>query len=247
MPIGLVAVYSAAHNDNFLYLLADDNKVYRLFGSTKENVSSTALSHAIEAYTTVSDAIGSTYTFENHNFYELTFPTEGKTWVYPEETAQWFELVSSEGRYIGNSHAYAYRKNLVADYSNGNIYELDIDAFDENGTTVVRIRDTGPIHGELLGSPGKRIEMDRFELIMETGVGLTSGQGSDPVVMLSFSDDGGKTFSTEMWGQAGVQGEYTKVEWFALGSFFERIIRVRLSDPVLWSIHSANADMEAGI
>lgn len=248
IPIGLAAIHSTANNDNYLYFLADDNKVYTLIGSSKTNRSTIALSNEFESYTTVSDAIGSCYTFENQNFYELTFPTEEKTWVYSESTNQWFELSSDEGRYIGNSHAYAYRKNLVADYRNGNIYELDIDAYTENGTTIQRIRDTGPIHGELLGAPGKWVEMNRFELIMETGVGLSVGQGIDPVVMLSWSDDGGKTFSTEQWGEIGrLEGDYIKVEWFALGGFYSRIMRIKTSDPVFYSIHSANADMEVGI
>lgn len=248
IPVGLAAIYSAANNDNFLYFLGDDNRVYTIFGLTKENRSNIALSNAVDSYTVVSDAIGLCYSFDNQNFYQLTFPTEGVTWCYSESSGQWFELSSEGGRYLGNSYAFAYRKNLIADYRDGKIYELDLTAYDENGTTIQRIRDSGPIHGELLGAPGKTVEMTRFELIMEVGVGTASGQGSDPVVMLSFSDDGGKTFSTEMWGRIGkMTGEFVKVEWFALGSFYNRIIRVRTSDPVLFSIHSANADMEVGI
>jgi len=244
--IGLAAIHSTAHNDNNLYFLGDDNKVYRL--PTKQSVSDIALTHAIESYTAVADAIGLCYSFENQNFYQLTFPSENKTWVYSEPTNQWIELLSGNGRYFGNSHAYAYRKNLIADYRNGNIYELDINAFDDNGTTVKRIRETGAIHGGLVGAPGKRIEMNRFELIMEVGVGVSAGQGIEPVVMLSYSDDGGKTFSTERWGNIGHLGDYLrKVEWHGLGSFESRIIRISISDPVQLSIHSAAADIEVGV
>jgi len=244
--IGLAAIHSTAHNDNNLYFLGDDNKVYRL--PTKQSVSDIALTHAIEGYSAVADAIGLCYSFENQNFYQLTFPSENKTWVYSEPTNQWIELLSGDGRYFGNSHAYAYRKNLIADYRNGNIYELDINSFDDNGTTVKRIRETGPIHGGLVGAPGKRVEMNRFELIMEVGVGVSAGQGIEPVVMLSYSDDGGKTFSTERWGNIGHLGDYLrKVEWHGLGSFESRIMRISMSDPVQLSIHSAAADIEVGI
>lgn len=247
MPVGLGALHSTAHNDNFLYFLGDDNKVYRIVGSGKENISTIALSHELSGYV-VSDAIGATFSFDNQNFYLLSFPKENRSWCYSEDSGQWFE--PNESRYLGDSFVFAFRKNLVADHRNGNVYELDMDTFDENGSLVERFRDTGPIHGELLGGPGKRVEMNRFELIMETGVGRlpnTSDNRENPYIMLSFSDDGGDTFSTEMWGTVGKMSKYTKVQWHGLGSFYERIIRVKVSDPNFWSIHSANADMEVGI
>ena len=83
---------------------------------------------------------------------------------------------------------------------------------------------------------------------METGVGIVSGQGSDPVVILQISDDGGRTWGTEMREKIGKLGHFqTGVRWTALGAFYERILRVRVSDPVFLSIHSASADLEAGI
>lgn len=246
LPIGLAALHSVASNDNAVYFLGDDNKVYRI--PSKENISTTALTHAIESYLEVDDAIGYCLTFENQNFYVLIFPSADKSWCFPESSGQWFEL--TEGRYIGNSSVYAFRKTLIADHRNGNIYELDMEAYEENGTLVQRIRDSGPIHGELLGAPGKKIEFNRFELIMETGVGRlpsTSDDRENPYVMLQLSTDGGKTFGTERWGRLGQMGKHKRIYWTSLGSFYEAIIRVKISDPNFISIHSANADLEAGI
>lgn len=249
MPIGLGALHSPAHTDQFLYILDDDNQIQAIQGSSHQVVTPKAIVRAFSQYAVTSDAIGWTYNFEGQWFYQLTFPSADKTWVYPEG-GEIFEISSGSdgGRSIANSYAYAYRKHLVADHRNGNIYELDAETYDDVGEALIRTRDTGPLHGGLFGAPGKNLEMERFELIMETGSGLTAGQGSDPVVMLSFSDDGGRTFSEEEWGQIGKIGEYkTKVEWFALGTFESRIMRVRISDPVYCSIHSAAADIEIGI
>lgn len=247
-PIGLGALHSTAHNDNYLYLFGDDNRVYRITGSSKENISTIALSNAMDSYQTVSDAIGFCLSFDNQNFYLLIFPAEEKSWGFSESSGQWFEL--NEGRYIGNYHAYCYRKNIIANHENGDLYELDLETYDENGTNVVRFRDTAPLSGELLGAAGKRVELNRFELIMETGVGRlpsASDNRENPYVMLSLSTDGGKTFGTERWGRLGKMNKYTKIEWHALGSFQEAIIRVKISDPNLISIHSANAELSVGI
>jgi len=249
MPVGLAAIYSVSNNDNFMYFLGDDNKIYRISGAQKENISTIALTHAIKDYLIVSDAIGYCFSFENQNFYMLIFPTADRSWCYSEASGQWFE--PNKNRYLGNSFAHAYRKNLIADFNNGNIYELDVDTYDENGILVERFRDSGAIDGSLLGAPGKSIEFNRFELIMETGVGRlpsTDDNRENPYVMLSVSYDGGKTYGTEMWAQAGTQGDFIyKVEWHSLAGGYDLRVRVKVSDPNLWVILSASADLEVGI
>lgn len=249
IQIGLKALHSVASNKDSMYFLGTDSRVYRVAGGQSIAVTDRAMASAIEEYSDSTDAIGWCFTKDDQYFYQITFPTADKSFIYPEG-GQWFEVSSgvTGARYIGNSYAYAHGKHLIGDYRNGNLYELSDSAYDENGAVIRRVRDTGPLHGGLMRAPGKTIEMSRFELIMETGVGLVSGQGSDPVVMLSFSDDGGRTFCTETWGTVGQLGAYLwKVEWFALGSFMSRIIRIATTDPVKVSIHSAAADVEIGI
>lgn len=249
VQVGLGALHSAANDDDTLYFLGDDHQVYSMKGGASAvltAISTQPMAHAFKSYTTVSDAIGWCVQLDGQWLYILTFPTADKTWAYPAG-GEWFELSSGSegGRDIANSYVYAFRKHLVADYQNGNIYELADDVYTDNEDEIIRLRDSAYLHGGLFKAPGKEIEMNRFELILQKGVGLLSGQGSDPVVMLSFSDDGGRTFSTEMWGTVGVNGEFNwKVEWFNLGRFESRIIRIRVSDPVYWSIHAAAADIE---
>lgn len=244
--IGLQALYSVANTRDAIYFLGDDHQVYALNGSSYKAVSNLAIATEIASYSTRSDAIGFTANIAGQWFYFLTFPTENKTWAYTEG-GDWWEWSSNAGggRSRANSYMYIFGKHLVADYESGNIYELTPDVYTENEETIIRLRDTGVIHGGLFGAPGKDIEMSRFELIMETGIGLITGQGVNPYVMLSYSDDGGRTFSTEQWATAGRQGAFQwKVEWFALGRFTNRIMRIRFSDPCPFSIHSAAADIE---
>lgn len=249
MSIGLAAINSVSNNDRAMYFLGDDNHVYRIVKTSFEPVSNIWLHRTISEFSNISDAVGFCFTAEGQNFYCLTFPGENKSFVF-SETGGWFNISSgtSGGRSYANSYVFAHRKHLIADHRNGNIYEWDLDTYLDNNEPIVCIRETGVLHGGLFGKPGKTITMNSFELIMETGVGLISGQGQDPKIMLSFSDDGGKTFGTEIWGSIGKSGEFQKkVEWFGLGSFRDRIIRVKLTDPVFCSIHSASADLEVGI
>lgn len=247
IPVGLLALHSVASNQNFMYWLGSDNHVYRLSGGAHERITPFAIAKDIGALTSedVASAVGVCLATDAHKFYLLTFGA--KTYVFSEGTSQPFEIGASDARSWINGYAYAFRKHLVSDYRNGNIYELDPETFTNNGSTIKRVRDTAPLHGGLLGAPGKEVCINRFELIMETGRGAVSGQGVEPLVSLSVSNDS-KTWGTEMFGTIGRLGEFLwKIEWGPLGTFDACQFRVAISDPVYCSIHSAAADVEVCI
>jgi hypothetical protein len=80
---------------------------------------------------------------------------------------------------------------------------------------------------------------------METGTGLTTGQGITPQVWLQFSDDGGRTFSNEFFAELGAQGAFkTRAVWRRLGAGRDRVFRLSMSDPVRTAIIAANIDVE---
>jgi hypothetical protein len=75
---------------------------------------------------------------------------------------------------------------------------------------------------------------------METGIGLTSGQGSIPQVMLQYSRDNGHTWSNERWVSAGMIGRYkAEVRWARLGRAYDFVFKIRISDPVKRCIQGA--------
>ena len=75
---------------------------------------------------------------------------------------------------------------------------------------------------------------------METGVGLQSGQGIDPQIMMQYSDDGGRTWSSELWRDIGAVGKYkTRVKWNKLGVARDRVYMVEMTDPVFIQINEA--------
>ncbi len=256
IQVGLAALHSPAKNDNGFYFLGDDRRIYFVQGVQETNITTINLANVIEGFTTIDDAEGNCFQIQGQNFYVITFPTERRSFCFNESVGienGWFELSSATSeteRYFGSQFVYFNNKTYVTDTSSGDIYELDKNTFDEFGNAVIRIRDSANFHGGLVGAPGKLLTMNRFELVMETGVGSEDQDEDDegPFVMLSWSDDGGRTFSTEIFASAGRAGEFIwKVEWFGLGSFYNRIMRIRMTDSVYWCIHSAAADIEAAL
>ncbi len=250
--VGLGAINSIAKTDESFYWLGDDNTIYRAVGGSRQRISTDAISNAIQKFSRVDDAIGYTFTIQGQNFYWITFPSGNKTFIVNENLGEngWFELSSGVGvgetsaRYQGSSIISAYGKNIVADEINGNVYTLDLDTYKNNDEILHRARVSTSINGDLVGAKGKRIQMSRLELIMETGVGVIDGQGDNPRIMIEASYDGGRTFSAGTWARVGRLGEFVlQVEWFSLRTFYDLIIRVSTSDPVNYSIYSASIDL----
>jgi len=252
IQVGLGALHSVVSNDNGIYFLGDDKNFYFLKGTSYQRVSTIPIATEISAFDGVSDCEANAFTYQGQNFISFTFPGANRTFVLNESVgveSGWFELsasndIGTKKRYIGSSFLFFDGKTLVTDSANGNIYELSTNVYQDANLEVLRLRDTATFHGGMIGKPGKLITMSRFELLMETGVGTDS----IPYVVLQVSDDGGRTFSNEMWSSAGKAGEFIwKVEWLGLGSFYNRILRVKTSGNFFWSIHSAAADISVGL
>ncbi len=247
--IGLGAIHSVNNSKDFIYWLGSDSQVYRARGGQEQVISTAAISGAIQAYSYVDDAFGEVFTLDNKTIYLLSFPTENKTWCLIEELGLngWFELSAgiSDGEYNAGSILQVYNKIFIGDKSNGKLYELDFDTYDQAGEPWRRRRVIASINGDALGQKGKRVQMSRMEFVLETGTGLLSGQGDDPQIMIEASYDGGRTWGTGTWMKIGRLGEFNiRAEWYSMKSFYDMIVRITTSDPVAFNIYSAAIDLQ---
>lgn len=229
MQRGCGAKRSVAQEDNTLFWLGDDRIVYRADGYSPVRISTHAIEKAIQDYTTISDAVAFVYTQNGHKFYTLTFPTELVTWVYDIATGKWSQRQSFEkGRWRASGFAFQFNKNLVGDFENGNIYEINPNSYTENGATIQRIITLPNVFNDT-----KRIVFSNFIADFDAGLGLVSGQGSDPQVMMRYSNDGGYTWSNGLWGSMGQIGEYSqRTAWYRLGIGRQRVFELTVSDPI---------------
>jgi hypothetical protein len=86
--------------------------------------------------------------------------------------------------------------------------------------------------------------MSRLEIMMNTGVGVISGQGDKPRIMIETSYDGGRTWRAGTWASTGRLGEFIlKVELFNMKSFYDCMVRFSTTDPVNYSVYSSSVDL----
>ena len=243
---GCAAAFSIAEDDNTLFWLGDDGIIYRASGYTPQRISTHAIEEEIRKFSSISDAVAYFVTISGHKFYHLTFPTGKKSFVYDVSTGLWHERESFGSNYwrSGTTYARAYGKDIVGDAFQGRLGELDMDTFAEYGTTMQGILTGPPVH-----SDRKRIFHNKFELDIESGVGLTSGEGSDPQMWMDYSDDGGRTFSLRKpFRSMGKLGEYqARLRWTRLGMARNRIYRVTVADAVKRSIVGTHLDADMGL
>ncbi len=247
--IGLAAAYSVAKLDNGLFWLGSDSRgqgiVYRSNGYTGKRISTHAVEWQIQQYGDISNAIGYTYQQDGHAFYVLVFPSEDTTWVYDVSTELWHERAGfHEGQFVrhrGNCQMAYNGEVVIGDFENANVYAFDLNVYADNGSIQRWLRSWRAL-------PTGKNDLNRtaqhtLQLDCETGVGLNTGQGSDPQVMLRWSDDGGHTWSNEHWSSMGKIGRYGyRTFWRRLGMTMkirDRVYEVSGTDPVKITIMGA--------
>lgn len=231
--IGLASKWSVARlTESSICMLAKnpelgDVKVVKIEGYQYATVSTPELETIINGYTT-SNATALSYTWQGHPFYQLNFPTDGKSWLYDGLTNLWSEVSygSTEARHRGEISFNFLGKSYVTDFENGNLY-LHEESYSDNGE---------PFAAEIVGRhifDEKPVRLSRLWLDMETGVGTVSGLGENPVCILQISRDGGHTFGTEKQASIGKLGKYgTRVIFRRLGRAYDWVFKVRITDPV---------------
>lgn len=244
---GCAAKYSVASLDGGFFFLGNDRIVYRTNGYQLVPISTFPISQEIESYSTISDAYGFTYILNGHKFYCITFPTADTTWEYNITTNLWHErqsINSSQlnGQWRANTHAFFNNLNLFGDFETGIIYQADTSVYTENSTTILR-----KIVNATQFVNFSRTTLDRFTIMMDTGIGLLSGQGSDPQIMLRVSINGGKTWGFEEWQPIGLEGYYAQeVFWTSLGYCRSAIFELTYSDPTKFAIVGAFLNASIG-
>lgn len=247
---GLASAYAIAKEDNTVFFLGEDCIFYKMPAGSITRISTHALEHEWARYAVVSDAVCYSYTFAGHKFIGLTFPTQSRTFEFDIASGLWHERQSWDlnGNPMGLWRFFcvieAYGKTLVGDAFSGAVGYLSDTTYTELGNVMQGLAVAPSIHGDL-----KRMFHAGFYLDVETGVGIASGQGSSPQIMLDWSDDGGHTYTDQQeWTSLGAAGAYkTRVRWKRLGWSWDRRYRVTISDPVTRTILAAHADLMMGM
>lgn len=224
--IGCAAAWSVSVGVNTMRWVGRSSRggavVYRLDGYAGTRISTHAIETRLGDAATLTDAEALTYEQDGHLHYALTCPSmgvAGETIVLDETEHEWHDRSAwnaTRGReemWRVRGHAYVGQTHVVGSWDSGSIWALDLNTFDDDGA-ILRASRRAPY----LGAENAWATIDAFELGVENGVGLNSGQGSDPQIELRVSKDGAKTWWSAGNASLGPMGNYDdRTFWTRLG------------------------------
>lgn len=244
IDIGIQARYSLAKGPEGLFFLArtsqGDVSVVRMVG-TQFSVISDDIAWALSQMTSTDDAYAFLRRVNGRAIYQITFPSEDATYDYIVEEDKWVERKSyGYGRYMIAGHGFINGAHMMFDAESGNYYKEDFSVCTDNGQPIERIRRAPVIH-----QTNNKLMFREIVVEFEAGIGIATGQGSDPQAMLRYSDDGGHKWSNEIWASMGKIGEYgRRARWKKLGMSRQRVCEVTITDPVKVVMIAAYANVE---
>lgn len=230
---GLAGKFCVARVDNSVAWLDHEFKVRILRGGTAQIISTPEIAAHIEAWTDPGAARAFAFSLRNHAFWGLRHPDgcviwdasarPGDAWHLRES----YEEVTWKCAYMGSRPG----QTLVGDADTGALYALDGAAHDEAGEYLIR-----EVRTNTIGPGGLPFTLEGVEIEVETGVGLVSGQGSDPEAWLYLSRDSGRSYGTRMTRKIGARGDRERRVVFGgpYGQFPPHggVLRFGLSDAV---------------
>lgn len=237
---GLLARNAVMRSNGTLIYPADDNNVYRQNNYNREKISTNEVTRLIEADASPSTIFGFSYDRQGHQFACLT----GSNWTrcYDSATGAWHARESYHQTTWRARHSVrAFGKTLVGDALTGKIFYLDKDTYTEDGGLFVWKVISPPLH---VFPNGAILDAVHFDLA--TGYGTLTGQGSNPLVMLRTSTDGGNQFGNYRELSLGITGnKHVRVTARRLGKFGPKgvVFDLSISDPVVRALVGCDVEI----
>jgi hypothetical protein len=237
---GLAAVWSRAQVNNTVIFLGQNPQgsvqVMMLNGYVPTRISTTDIENIINSFSTFSDGVALTYIVDGHPMYQLTFPTGGRSFLYDTSTNLWSEVqtgLALLAPHFARLGIVFNSENYVCDANTGAIYAMNENVYTDGGLPIKR-----QVVSQHINAGGNKFTIASVFLDMETGVGLQSGQGSNPTMVMRVSKDGGRTWGYERYASMGVVGQYRapRVIYRRLGTARSFVFEFTMTDPVKFVI-----------
>jgi hypothetical protein len=233
------------HEDGFglsLCITGENGVVYVLKGYEPHRISTPDVERDIAALADKSEIRMTCFVVGGHPC--IVVKSNSWTWVFDLSTQTWHERKSYlSPAWRAEKFVWAFNKWLCAD-SAGKVGEIKTGVYSEYGDHLV-----WEVHSVPSSAFPKRVPVSRADFNFAAGVGASTGvdpMETDPQVEISWSDNGGETWSSPLKRDLGREGRYNEqVTVTRTGQTGPkgRRWKLRVSDPVYVSL--LGGDMEA--
>lgn len=253
--VGILAKSSFAELDDYFAFLADDSTISLVKGTEIVTISDLEFELRIRGDGTTANPgftaaeIASCRGFfvdtPHHKMYWLSFPDVNYTWGYDVNTGLSTTRQSSNGEAWRACYSITASNTIyMGDRLDGSIWKLDPNAKDENGSILKAT----------MRPPSISFNTDVFipviNIDMEVGV-AESPSTTDPLMLVKYSKDGGRTFVNHSPISLGNWGEHAKRvvlrNFGRLVRHKDFILEFSVTDAIRVQFYSIDAQIEASI
>lgn len=230
-------------------------------GYAGERIATHAVEYSLKHLTEADIASAYAFAIEDfgHRWFILQFLSANLTWVYDESTDLWTNwdfhdpATGLSRAFLGIGHIFCFGKHLLGPWvsqASGGIYEFSPDTYTDyygyNGTGAQKIRLLR--RAPYVSANGKRVRHDALTLEFQMGVGIAGGAAPEinPVALVRWSDDQGKTWGPEVEVSLGAQGEYAahaQIRQLGIAGFAGRVYEVSVTAKVVRGLVNAYLDL----
>lgn len=234
--VGLASTFAiGGYDDGFsnIVFVGSDNGVYILTGGySPTRISPPNLDRLIAGVSDKAQLDVTVSGTPGHHWVSITGP--GFTWVYDIEAGLWHERASYQQRnWRAICSAAAFGGWVLGDRETGDIWMVDENYPLEGGQPLVM-----SIHSQPMSGFPNRVAFPRVEFDFTVGQGLVAGDEpieTEPVCLISWSDDGGVSFKTPIkrpLGKLAKTQNRVSVNRTGIAGPYGRVWSIDVSDPI---------------
>jgi hypothetical protein len=166
-----------------------------------------------------------------HEVYMLSIPSASTSLAFDAATRRWHERAGYSGGtwslHLAKCHLAKDQVHFVTARNSGKIYTLDLDHLTDAGSSIRRLRRAPYLHRE-----GDLLSISRFRLDILKSLGA---EGSAPQAYMTYSANGGTTFSTPIgcsMGETDEDPNVVSLTWHRLGTGRHYVFEVYSDAPI---------------
>ncbi len=233
---GLVGRLAVTASNDTMFWMAPDRTVRRLDGITATRISDHDIERIVLSWMEPELTVASSMVHEGHLW--IVFRNPEGCIIWDQSTEVWHERASHNSPTWKAKHfAEAYGLKLCTSATEGKIFRLEGDVYDEDGETLAFEMVTPYAY-----DAGKRFSVQEVEVITQPGSGTLT---LDPAITIQRTTDG-EVYSGAKARRYGKTGERQKRVLFGpQGSGRQMAFKLRITDPVRRAILGVFAEIDS--
>lgn len=234
--VGLVGRDAQVVSNDQLFWMAQDGTFRRLDGLTATVISDAYVSRIVKGWADQTLTVASSHVIDDHLF--IVFRNPDGCVAFDQSTSLWHERLSYGLTTWRVRHLFdCYGLTLAGSATEGKIYKLDVDAYDENGAALEFEMVTPYAY-----AGNKRLTFNGLEVVAQMGVGSLT---LNPRISIEKTTNG-RTWGIQRFRRMGKIGRDAEtIQFGPQGQGRAMAFRVRITDPVQRAIFGIYADVDA--